>query len=125
MKETIAAAGLPARYTAVGQGGRESPCREIKRMELLKTLAHSLSALDRPKKMPTKAVARVEDSRPAATEPAVDRRMQPDRRRRQLPFKGPDRRRQSTRRRPALLHPRTRKATTLEDRRGRNVSTSA
>lgn len=114
-----------AQLSAVGQGGREGIAREIKHVEILKTLTHSLSALDRPKRAPSREVARVEDTRQAPAEPVVDRRLQPDRRRRQMPFQGPDRRRQSSRRRPMLLHPRTRKAANLEDRRGRNVSTSA
>lgn len=94
-------------------------------MEIFKTLTHSLTALDRPKKAPAGEVVRVENTRPAAAEPVKDRRVQPDRRRRQQAFKGPDRRRKGGRRRPMLLHPRTRQATSLEDRRGRNISTSA
>lgn len=95
-------------------------------MEILKTLTHSLTALDRPSKTTAqKEVVRVDDTRPAAAEPVRDRRMQPDRRRRQEAFKGPDRRRKSSRRRPMLLHPRTGEETSLEDRRGRNVRTSA
>lgn len=94
-------------------------------MDIFKALTHSLSALDRPRKSPAKEVVRVEDTRPAMPEPVRDRRVQPDRRRRQLPFKGPDRRRRTSRRRPMLLHPRTREETSLEDRRGRNISTSA
>ncbi|GGY70413.1 hypothetical protein [Marinobacter zhanjiangensis] len=94
-------------------------------MDILKTLTHSLSALDRPARTPAKEVVRVDDTRPAPAEPVRDRRMQPDRRRRQQPFKGPDRRRKSSRRRALLLHPRTGKETSLEDRRGRNIRTSA
>lgn len=94
-------------------------------MEILKTLTHSLSALDRPARTPAKEVVRVDDTRPASAEPVTDRRRQPDRRRRQEPFKGPDRRKKSSRRRAMLLHPRTGKETSLEDRRGRNIRTSA
>ncbi|SFR76615.1 hypothetical protein SAMN05216203_2884 [Marinobacter daqiaonensis] len=94
-------------------------------MDILKTLTHPLSATDRPAKTPPRLVAKVDDSRPATTQPAEDRRFQPDRRRRQEPFEGPDRRRRNSRRRPLLLHPKTREATSLEDRRGRHISTSA
>lgn len=94
-------------------------------MEIFKTLTHSLTALDRPKQVPSAEVVRVEDNQPTATEPVRDRRVQPDRRRRQQAFKGQDRRRKGGRRRPLLLHPRTRQETSLEDRRGRNISTSA
>ncbi|MFL1404492.1 hypothetical protein ACJO2E_03975 [Marinobacter sp. M1N3S26] len=94
-------------------------------MEILKTFAHSLTALDRPARTPAREVVRVDDTRPAPAEPVRDRRVQPDRRRRQEAFKGPDRRRKSSRRRPMLLHPRTGEETSLEDRRGRNLRTSA
>lgn len=94
-------------------------------MEILKTFAHSLTALDRPARTTAREVVRVDDTRPAPAEPVRDRRVQPDRRRRQEAFKGPDRRRKGGRRRPMLLHPRTGKETSLEDRRGRNLRTSA
>lgn len=94
-------------------------------MDILKTLTHSLSALDRAKKTPAREVVRVEPTRQTPAEPVTDRRVQPDRRRRQLPFEGPDRRRKGSRRRPKLLNPRTRQPAELEDRRGRNISTSA
>ncbi|WP_372972250.1 hypothetical protein [Marinobacter sp.] len=94
-------------------------------MDILKTLTHSLSALDQMKRAPAKEVVRVEDARPVPAEAVSDRRMQPDRRRRQLPFKGPDRRHKGSRRSPKLLNPRTRQPAELEDRRGRNISTNA
>lgn len=94
-------------------------------MDILKTLTHSLSALDRPAKKPAKEVVRVDETRPAPAEPVRDRRLQPDRRRRQEPFSGPDRRKRGSRRRAKLLDPRTRAETSLEDRRGRNIRTSA
>lgn len=94
-------------------------------MDILKTLTHSLSALEQPRKVLAKEVVRVEDARPTPEEPVTDRRVQPDRRRRQLPFKGQERRRKGSRRRPLLLNPRTRQPAELEDRRGRNISTNA
>ncbi len=94
-------------------------------MDILKTLTHSLAAVDQPASLSGKQVVKVDNARPTAAEPIADRRYQPDRRRRQAPFEGPDRRRRGSRRRPLLLHPKTREATSLEDRRGRNISTQA
>ncbi len=94
-------------------------------MKLLKALSQSISAAGSQKTPGTTEVVRVEEVHPVLTEAVTDRRKQPDRRQRQLPFEGPDRRRKKSRRQPRLLHARTRKPTELEDRRGRNISTSA
>ena len=94
-------------------------------MDFLKTLTHSLSALDQPARSPSRQVMRVENIPAPPAEPVADRRVQPDRRRRQQAFKGPDRRRKCSRRRAMLLHPRTGEEISLEDRRGRNIRTSA
>lgn len=94
-------------------------------MKLLRALSQSISAPGAQKAPGSTEVVRVEEVRPVQTEAVRDRRVQPDRRLRQLPFEGPDRRRKKSRRQPRLLHARTRKPTELEDRRGRNISTSA
>ncbi|WP_339801876.1 hypothetical protein [uncultured Marinobacter sp.] len=94
-------------------------------MDILKTLSHPLSALDRK---PTGSHLRtpvIDDARPTPAEPVRDRRFQPDRRRRQQDYTGPDRRMRNSRRQPLLLNPRTRQATPLEDRRGRLLETKA
>lgn len=79
----------------------------------------SLSAPARP------ATPDPERTLPSLENPRVDRRVQPDRRRAQVAFTGPDRRKKRSRRSPRLLNPKTAQAAPTEDRRGRLLSTQA
>lgn len=94
-------------------------------MDILKTLSHPLSTLDRKPSGTQARTPVIDDTRPAPAEPIRDRRYQPDRRRRQEAYAGPERRKRNSRRRPLLLHPKTRQAAPLEDRRGRLLETKA
>lgn len=94
-------------------------------MDIFRALAHPLSSLDTSKQKTGYRVPVADNARAVPDEPVTDRRRQPDRRRRQLAFKGEDRRKRVSRRRPLLLNPRTGAEAPLEDRRGRLIRTSA
>ena len=70
---------------------------------------------------------RVNDASPMApSEPGTprDRRRRPDRRHKQAALSGPDRRKRRDRRRPEMLHPRTRQPEMLSERKGNNINAS-
>lgn len=94
-------------------------------MDIYRNQPHGLAALEAIRKQGTQRTPAAEESSVAPRKTLNDRRLQPDRRRAQTGFRGPDRRRKRSRRSPRLLHPNTRQATPIEDRRGRMVSTRA
>jgi hypothetical protein len=94
-------------------------------MDIYRNQHHPLTALEQTPGKPLRRTPEVEESTAAPRKRPMDRRMQPDRRRRQMEFDGPDRRRRRFRRSPLLLNPKTGQSANLEDRRGRLVSTSA
>ena len=92
-------------------------------MDIYRNQPHGLTVLQTIRKQGTQRTPAAEESAAPPRRPMNDRRMQPDRRRAQQEFAGPDRRKRGSRRSPGLLHPRTRKPAPTEDRRGRLVST--
>lgn len=94
-------------------------------MDIYRNQPHGLSVLQAIRKQGTQRTPAAEGSSAPPRKPLNDRRLQPDRRRNQTEFQGPDRRRKRSRRSPGLLHPHTRQGTSVEDRRGRMVSTRA
>lgn len=94
-------------------------------MDIYRNQPHGLTVLETIRKQGAQRTPAAEESSAPPRKPLNDRRLQPDRRRAQAEFQGPDRRRRRSRRSPGLLHPRTHKAAPTEDRRGRMVSTRA
>lgn len=95
-------------------------------MEIPRSNPYGLSVLDKRKSESQQRTTDSEGVPAAPRNKPLDRRVRPDRRRRQEPFDGMDRRkRRSGRRRPSLLDPRTGKPTAAEDRRGERLNTSA
>lgn len=94
-------------------------------MDIYRNQPHGLNVLEAIRKQGTQRTPAMEGSSAPPRKPLNDRRLQPDRRRAQQEFKGPCRRRKSGRRSTALLHPHTRQPVSLEDRRGRMISTRA
>jgi hypothetical protein len=94
-------------------------------MDIYRNQHHPLTALGQTPGKPLRRTPEAEESTAAPRKRPMDRRIQPDRRRRQMAFEGPERRKRRFRRSPLLLNPRTGQAASLEDRRGRLVSTSA
>lgn len=93
-------------------------------MDIFRNLTTPLTALDRPR---VRLRDRTPDANALETElpqRVQERRRQADRRQRQKAFNGPDRRQRRFRRSPVLLD-RSARSTTLEDRRGANISTRA
>ncbi|PAV26705.1 hypothetical protein CF392_04360 [Tamilnaduibacter salinus] len=93
-------------------------------MDIPKTTPYSLQQLDRRRPASSHATKEATESPDTVARRFVDRRFQPDRRQRQRPFKGPDRRRQATRRRATLLHHRDGRPVQSENRQGGLVDTS-
>ncbi len=94
-------------------------------MDIYRNQPHGLAVLEAIRKQGTQQTPAAEASSVAPRKTLNDRRLQPDRRRAQTEFHGPDRRRKRSRRSPRLLHPHTRQPAPIEDRRGRMVSTRA
>ncbi|MDX1754635.1 MAG: hypothetical protein R3175_01080 [Marinobacter sp.] len=94
-------------------------------MDIYRNTYHPTNNVDRPRVNTGKRPAPADAASAPPTEGVTDRRVRPDRRRRQEPFEGPDRRKRKCRRRPLLLDPKTKESTQLEDRRGRMVDASA
>lgn len=94
-------------------------------MDIYRTQQQPLTALERPKPGSTQRTPEIDEPAAPPHGRVTDRRVQPDRRRRQEAFDGPDRRKRKSRRSPLLLHPRTAESAPVEDRRGRLVSTKA
>ena len=94
-------------------------------MEIYRNQHQGLAILETIRRQGTQRTPPAEESSAPPPKPLNDRRIQPDRRRVQADFKGPDRRRRHSRRSPGLLHPQSRKPTSIEDRRGRMLSTQA
>jgi hypothetical protein len=94
-------------------------------MDIYRNQPHGLSVLEAIRKQGPQRTPVAEEISAPPRKPLDDRRLQPDRRRAQSEFQGPDRRKKRSRRSPGLLHPRTRQAAPIEDRRGRLVSTRA
>ncbi|WP_150912779.1 hypothetical protein [Marinobacter halotolerans] len=94
-------------------------------MDIYRNQPHGISVMEAIRKQGTQRTPAAEASAAPPRKPTNDRRLQPDRRRAQKEFQGPDRRKRPSRRSPGLLHPRTRKPAPTEDRRGRLLSTRA
>jgi|AntRauTorcE11898_2_1112593.scaffolds.fasta_scaffold02517_4 hypothetical protein len=94
-------------------------------MDIYRNQPDGLTVLQGLRKQGTQQTPAAEEPSAPPRKPVNDRRLQPDRRRVQFEFQGPDRRKKSSRRSPVLLHPNTRQAVPIEDRRGRLVSTRA
>lgn len=94
-------------------------------MDIYRNQPLGITVLETIRKHGTQRTPAPEESSAPPRKPLNDRRLQPDRRRSQVKFEGPDRRKRHSRRSPRLLHPRTRKPAPTEDRRGRLVSTQA
>lgn len=94
-------------------------------MDIYRNQPHGLTVLEAVRKQGSQRTPAAEESSAPPRKALSDRRLQPDRRRGQTEFQGPDRRKKRSRRSPGLLHPRTRQPTPIEDRRGRLVSTRA
>ncbi len=94
-------------------------------MDIYRHQPAGLAALQTIRKPGTQRTPAAEESVAPPRRPLRDRRMQPDRRRAQVAFDGPDRRKRHSRRSPRLLHPKTRMPAPAEDRRGQLVSTRA
>lgn len=94
-------------------------------MDIYRNQPHGLTVLEGIRKQGNQRAQAAEESSAPPRKPLKDRRLQPDRRRTQTEFQGPDKRRKRSRRSPGLLHPHTRKPVPTEDRRGRMVSTRA
>jgi hypothetical protein len=103
----------------------EFALKESLKMDIYRNQPHGLTVLQAIQKRGTQRPPAAEESAAPPRKPLNDRRLQPDRRRAQIDFKGPDRRRKRSRRSPRILHHPTRQATPTEDRRGRMVSTRA
>lgn len=98
-------------------------CKVI-HMEISRSNPYGLSTLDRKKTASPQRTPDTPETPAPPTKRAMDRRVRPDRRRRQEPFEGEDRRKRSTRRRPGLLHHRNAQPVSAEDRRGERLDTS-
>ncbi|WP_148862236.1 hypothetical protein [Marinobacter fonticola] len=94
-------------------------------MDVLRSTPYGLSTLDRKKAQSPRRTRKAPETPATPTKRVMDRRVRPDRRRRQEPFDGEDRRKRSTRRSPSLLHPRNARPIAAEDRRGERLDTSA
>ncbi len=92
-------------------------------MEIPRQVAAPLSVVDQLRIRHSQSTPAADEVKAPPRQKLMDRRLRPDRRQRQLPYEGADRRRRSCRRRPLLLDPRTGRGTALEDSRGRLVST--
>lgn len=94
-------------------------------MDIYRNQSQPLTVLESLRKRKPITTPEPQQAAPSPEKPQGDRRVQPDRRRAQVAFEGPDRRKKRSRRSPRLLNPRTREAAPTEDRRGRLVSTRA
>ncbi|MDC0663778.1 hypothetical protein [Marinobacter sp. SS21] len=94
-------------------------------MDIYRNTYQPVSTVDRPRVDTGKRPPPADGASAPPPDRVTDRRLQPDRRRRQDPFEGPDRRKRKSRRRPVLLDPKTGESAPLEDRRGRLVDASA
>lgn len=94
-------------------------------MDIYRNTYSPVSTIDRPKVDTGKRPQPSDEATASQSQRTNDRRRQPDRRRRQEAFAGPDRRKRRLRRSPKLLDPKTRDSAALEDRRGGLVDASA
>ncbi|WP_372971038.1 hypothetical protein [Marinobacter sp.] len=94
-------------------------------MDIYRNQSQPLTVLESLRKRKPVPPPQLQPATPPPEEQQGDRRVQPDRRRTQVAFEGPDRRKKRSRRSPRLLNPRTGEAAPTEDRRGRLVSTRA
>ncbi len=94
-------------------------------MDIYRNTYQPVAALDRPRREGDNRTPPSDEAKAPPSQANTDRRRQPDRRRRQEPFDGPDRRQRKTRRRPLLLDPKTAESAPLEDRRGRLLDAKA
>jgi len=94
-------------------------------LDIYRNTYQPVNTLDRPRVDTGKRSPPADGASAPPRDRVADRRMQPDRRRRQESFEGPDRRKRKSRRRPVLLDPKTRESAPLEDRRGRLVDANA
>ncbi len=92
-------------------------------MDIFRNLT-TLTTLDRPRVRLRNRTPDTDTLEKDLHQQVHERRRQADRRQRNQPFKGPDRRQRRFRRSPALLDRKAR-ATALEDRRGTHISTRA
>ncbi|WP_162628866.1 hypothetical protein [Marinobacter bohaiensis] len=94
-------------------------------MEIHRNSPYGLSTLDRVKRTNQQRTEASHETPTVPLKKPADRRTQPDRRRQQEAFDGPERRRRrSGRRSPSLLDARTRQPVNPEDRRGARLDTS-
>lgn len=92
-------------------------------MDIYRNQFQPLTVLESLRKRKPITTPESQQPAPSPDQPLGDRRVQPDRRRAQMTFEGPDRRKRRSRRSPRLLNPKTGQAAPTEDRRGRLVST--
>ncbi|MFN2361197.1 MAG: hypothetical protein ABR522_09000 [Marinobacter sp.] len=94
-------------------------------MDIYRNQSQPLTVLESLRKRQPFTAPQTRQATSTPEKPTGDRRVQPDRRRAQAAFEGPDRRKKRSRRSPRLLNPKTGQAAPTEDRRGRLVSTQA
>ncbi|MDK8464897.1 hypothetical protein [Marinobacter sp. SS13-12] len=94
-------------------------------MDIYRNQSQPLTVLESLRKRKPFTLPEPQQPTPSPEKPQGDRRVQPDRRRAQVAFEGPDRRKKRSRRSPRLLNPKTGQEAPAEDRRGRLVSTRA
>lgn len=94
-------------------------------MDIYRNQSQPLTVLESLRKRKPFTAPEPQQPVPSPEKPQGDRRVQPDRRRAQVAFEGPDRRKKRSRRSPRLLDPKTGQEAPAEDRRGRLVSTQA
>ncbi|KPP97924.1 hypothetical protein [Marinobacter sp. HL-58] len=94
-------------------------------MDIYRNQSQPLTVLESLRKRQPFTAPQTSQAASTPEKPAGDRRAQPDRRRVQVAFEGPDRRKKRSRRSPRLLNPKTGQEAPSEDRRGRLVSTRA
>ncbi len=94
-------------------------------MDIYRNQSQPLTVLESLRKRKPFTAPQPQQATPSPEKPQGDRRVQPDRRREQVAFEGPDRRKKRSRRSPRLLNPKTGQEAPAEDRRGRLVSTQA
>lgn len=93
-------------------------------MDIFRNLTTPLTAQDRPRVRLRNRTPNADAPEPDLRQRVQERRRQADRRQRNQPFNGPDRRQRRFRRSPVLLD-RNARAADLEDRRGTTISTRA
>lgn len=94
-------------------------------MDIYRNQSQPLTVLESLRKRKPFTAPQLQPAMSSPETPKGDRRVQPDRRRAQVAFEGPDRRKKRSRRSPRLLNPKTGREAPTEDRRGRLISTQA